>query len=96
VRYGEKVNAPGQAFTCLKTPGEATSCRSRNGGNITETKMSKLLQLVQATGADRNPNNTEVESISALTEAELDQVAGGRCIDWMVDGEWIKICPKPQ
>ena len=58
--------------------------------------MKKLSHRGEATGADRNPNNTEVKSISALTEAELGQVAGGRCIDWMVDGEWIKICPKPQ
>jgi hypothetical protein len=57
--------------------------------------MSKLSQLVQATSADRNPDVTDASRV--LGEAELDAVAGGRsCIDWMVDGEWVKICVKPQ
>ena len=58
--------------------------------------MKKLSHRCQATGVDRNPNSMEAESISALSEAELDQVAGGRCVYWLVDGEEIKICPKPQ
>jgi hypothetical protein len=58
--------------------------------------MSKLSHF-QATGADPARNRSDANPGDALSDADLDIVAGGRsCIDWMVDGEPVKICIKPK
>ena len=54
--------------------------------------MSKS-HVFKATDANRDPENAG--AVSALSDAELDQVAGGY-VSWMVDGEEVRIYPKWQ